>query len=211
MQVTSHDLSLPALFSPPPTSLEPMSYGPPPPSYNNVHAPTQGSLSSNLSLEPLSLSDGSAQFGPPPSANFPQRGIGAGLVRSPSRPLPAVPPTSPHPYPAMAPIDDAPELPSSDPFPPPEPIPTFGGPQAPPPQPSQHPESGGTPSPPVRRPVPIDEPFDSPGPTRFEVRRSFPPPTEVLRNGGYGGPTGVQPAKFDENDDSLPGEHSSRF
>lgn len=211
MQVTSHDLSLLALSSPPPTSLKPMSYGPPPPSYNNVHAPTQGSLSSNLSLEPLSLSDGSTQFGPPPSANFPQRAIGAGLTRSNSRPLPAVPPTSPRPYPAMAPIYDDSELPSSDPFPPPGPIPTFGVPQAPPPQSSQPPPSGSgsTPSPPVRRPVPMDEPFDSPGPTRFEVRRTLPPTSEVPRNGGYGGPSGVQPAKFDDNDDSLPGEYSS--
>ncbi|KAG8891154.1 hypothetical protein FRC00_014194, partial [Tulasnella sp. 408] len=176
-----------------------MSYASPPPSYNYHRDQSQApsfSATSNLSLEPLSISDPPTQVAAPPSANFPQVGIGAGLTRSNSRPLPAVPGRSP---PPVAPMSTVTELPSSDPFPP-APQPDLSN-SLPPPAPRSG--VGRVPSP--GRRVPVDEPFDSPAPSRPATLRSPPVTSEAPRFGGFGGgPSRPAAANFDEPDDGLP-------
>ncbi|KIO17395.1 hypothetical protein M407DRAFT_32939 [Tulasnella calospora MUT 4182] len=181
----------------------------PPPSYNNVegpplHAPAF-SASSNLSLEPLSISDPPTQVAAPPSANFPQSARGAGLTRSNSRPLPAVPPAI-----GQGPVismNRSMELPSSDPFPPVPP--QNSGNTLPPPQPRSG--SDRTPSPLARRAVPVDEPFDSPAPSRPETLRAPSLASETPRFGGYGDRGGAQAApNFEDIDDTLPDLPPSR-
>ncbi|KAG9041741.1 hypothetical protein FS837_011817 [Tulasnella sp. UAMH 9824] len=187
-----------------------MSYASPPPSYNFHRDQTQASdfsATSNLSLEPLSISDPPTQVAAPLSANFPQFPSGAGLTRSNSRPLPAVPPAiSP---PPVVPMSTVAELPSSDPFPP-APQPDLSN-SLPPPAPRAG--IGRIPSP-GRRAAPVDEPFDSPAPSRPPTLRSPPVTSEAPRFGGYGGPSRLHVTNFDDDGDALPDlppGNSSRF
>ncbi|KAG8909137.1 hypothetical protein FRC01_007110 [Tulasnella sp. 417] len=184
-----------------------MSYASPPPSYNNVQSIPEDSArnysnvsaSSNLSLEPFSTP---SQYSAPPlvpSANFHQLVPGAGLTRSNSRPLPALPPSV-----GRAPVvtmNNSAELPSSDPFPAGSP-PDSGNSL---PVPAPRAGVGRVPSP-IRRAVPVDEPFDSPAPSRPSTLRSPPPASEAPRFGGYGvRNVAPPPANFEDIDDTLPG------